>query len=123
MYNFDQTFLAKINNIWTGVKGQIIVDQGGWKYLVCKHNGFMHLLTGGYEQFIDDITDEELREYAIKHNTADLDYKIAKAKKHRIIVESVLRSRSRSLWQSVDVLNNAADVPVVDAAVQAARLV
>lgn len=76
MYNFDQTYLAKINGIWTGVKGQIISDISGFRILFCKCNGFTYCLWESYKRLNDDISEEEIRTYAIKYNTSELNHRI-----------------------------------------------
>lgn len=75
MTNFKLRFIAKIQGVWVPVEGEV-AEQQGWRYLLCKHNGYPYYLSEGYRHFPDDVSEEALREQAIRFNTAEFDKRI-----------------------------------------------
>lgn len=106
MYNFDQCFIAKIKGVWTPVVGQIIESQG-WKYLLCKHNGYPYWLNEGYERFDNGTPEETLHIAAVQYNTSDMNYKIQRENAERAEINAQRAGVVRQGWRPAQVLEQA----------------
>jgi hypothetical protein len=98
MYNFDQSFIAKIQGIWRPVHGQFVVVKG-YKYLLCKYNGYAYHLNQGFERKDSSLSDEELTKIAISYNTTEMNFQIQVEREDKRINEQQRMRTARAAAQ------------------------